>query len=94
MYRAVVAGLEAHVGTHVAASVLTRGYTPGLLTAMPVMLPGCHLAVEELEREGIWLIAADRVRGAALLVPSAVLAQVVARGAGPASALTAWFGRR
>lgn len=79
LYRAVVAGLEAHVSTHVGASVLRRGYTPGLVTALPVMLPGATVARRELELEGTPLRVADYARGAALLVPAALACHVLAR---------------
>lgn len=79
LYRAVVAGLEAHVATHVGASVLQRGYTPGVATALPVMLPGATVARRELELEGTPLRAADYARGAALLVPAALVCHGLAR---------------
>lgn len=79
LYRAVVAGLGAHVVSHVGASVAQRGYTPGVVTALPVMLPGAALARRELAREGTPLRPADYVRGAALLVPAALVCHLVAR---------------
>lgn len=45
---ATVAGLEAHLGSHVGASVLQGGYTPGVATAVPVTWPGALLAKYEL----------------------------------------------
>ncbi len=43
-YRMMVAGLHGHVGTHLLASVLHRRYTAGVMTALPVMLPGAESA--------------------------------------------------
>lgn len=79
MYRAVVAGLEGHVLTHLGASVLQRGYTAGVVTALPVMLPGTLIARRELERNGDCLKFHDTVYGVALLLPAAVTCQLVAR---------------
>ena len=79
VYRAVVAGLEAHVVSHLGASIAQRGYTAGVATALPVMLPGALAARRELRRGGVELTVMDTVRGAALLLPAAVACQVVAR---------------
>ncbi|WOP19090.1 HXXEE domain-containing protein [Raineyella sp. LH-20] len=78
-YRAVVAGLEAHVVTHLAASVIRRGYTAGVATAVPVMLPGAVFARQELRRTGMSLTTRDYLNGAAILIPVALLCQVIAR---------------
>ena len=78
-YRAVVAGLEGHVLTHVLASAMQRRYTAGVATAVPVMWPGSLLARRELRRSGAPLTAGDTVRGAVLLLPAAALCQQVAR---------------
>jgi len=82
LYRLTVAGLEAHVGTHVAASVLQRGYTPGVVTALPVMWPGARLAARDLTRHGWPLEPADYARGAAVLLPSAAACHGLARAVG------------
>lgn len=79
MYRAVVAGLEGHVVTHLVAPVVQRGYTAGVVTAVPVMLPGALIARRELERDGNGLKFQDTVNGIALLLPAAVACQLVAR---------------
>ncbi|QIK83892.1 HXXEE domain-containing protein [Sanguibacter sp. HDW7] len=79
VYRAVVAGLGAHVVTHVGASAAQRAYTPGIVTALPIMLPGAAVARRELAREGTPLCPADYVRGAALLVPAALACHILAR---------------
>ena len=52
LYRAVLAGLEGHVYTHLVASAARRGYTAGVATAVPVMLPGAVTARRELRRTG------------------------------------------
>lgn len=82
-YRAVVAGLEGHVYTHLAASAVHRGYTAGVATAVPVMLPGAVFARRELQRAGIPLRIRDYAVGASLLVPCAIISHVVARLAPP-----------
>lgn len=46
-YRSMVAGLHGHVGTHLLASVPQRRYTAGVVTALPVMLPGAESARRE-----------------------------------------------
>ncbi|WP_145998011.1 HXXEE domain-containing protein [Brevibacterium linens] len=79
IYRAVVAGLEAHVVTHLGASGAQRGYTAGVATALPVMLPGALMARRELQRDGCELRFRDTVNGVALLLPAALVCQGVAR---------------
>ncbi|WP_428844218.1 HXXEE domain-containing protein [Brevibacterium celere] len=79
VYRALVAGLEGHVATHLGASILQRGYTAGVATALPVMLPGALVARRELEREGRALQLRDSVNGVAMLLPAAVGCHVIAR---------------
>ena len=79
LYRAVVAGLGAHVGTHLGATVLARRYTAGVVTAVPVMLPGAIVAGRELTRGGIPLRARDRALGAVVLVPAALVCHLIVR---------------
>lgn len=79
LYRAVAAGLEAHVATHIGASIVQRGYTPGVVTALPVMLPGALAARRELSQQGLGLTSADTARGVALLLPAAAACHVLAR---------------
>ncbi|MGW9827138.1 uncharacterized protein with HXXEE motif [Brevibacterium pityocampae] len=83
LYRAVLAGLEAHIGTHVGASVIQRGYSAGVATVLPIMLPGVLLARRELARAGTPLAGHDRVRGAMVLVPAALVVHVLARTVPP-----------
>lgn len=79
MYRATVAGLEAHVYTHLAASIAQRGYTPGVVTAVPVMLPGAIAARRELQRSDTPLRTQDFIMGASPLIPSAIISHALAR---------------
>jgi hypothetical protein len=78
-YRAVVAGLEGHVATHLVASAIQRRYTAGVLTAVPVMLPGAAAARRELRDAGSLLTPRDYLRGAAILLPAALACQALAR---------------
>jgi hypothetical protein len=78
-YRAVVAGLGAHVGTHLGATVLARGYTAGVVTAVPVMLPGVIAASRELTRSGLPLRVRDGALGAFVLLPAAFVCHVTVR---------------
>ncbi|MCL6422008.1 HXXEE domain-containing protein [Brachybacterium sp. JHP9] len=79
LYRAVLAGLGAHVGTHLLASVAAHRYTPGVITAVPVMGAGAWAAAHDLEREGGGLSAADLRRGFAVLAPAVIVCHVLAR---------------
>jgi hypothetical protein len=84
LYRAVLAGLEAHVVSHVAASAVLGQYTAGVITAPLVMLPGARRARTALDRGGAPLLPSDTVRGSALMLGAALLAHLVARIALPA----------
>ncbi|MFC7848656.1 HXXEE domain-containing protein [Arthrobacter sp. NPDC057388] len=79
LYRAVVAGLGAHVGMHVCATVLARRYTAGVVTAVPIMLPAVIAAGRELTRGGMPLRARDRALGAVVLVPAAFVCHLIVR---------------
>lgn len=79
VYRATVAGLEAHVYTHLAASVMQRRYTAGAATALPIMLPGAVAARHELRRSGSPLRPRDYAMGVGMLLPLALLSQAAAR---------------
>ena len=78
-YRAIVAGLEGHVATHLAASAAQRSYTAGVVTALPVMHPGAAFARRELQRAGTPLRARDSLFGAAILIPAALACHALAR---------------
>ena len=79
MYRAVLAGLEGHVYTHLASSLAQRRYTAGVATALPIMLPGTIVARRELHQTHVPLQIRDFIRGAFFLLPSAVISQILAR---------------
>lgn len=79
LYRATVAGLEAHVLTHLAASVVHRGYTAGLATAVPVMLTGARIAHHKVNSAAKRLGTRDFFRGAVLLIPAAIACQALVR---------------
>ena len=51
-YRSSVAGLEAHVFTHLLSAAVARRYTSGVLTAVPIMWPGAAYARRELAALG------------------------------------------
>lgn len=79
MYRAVTAGLGAHVVSHLAASLVSRRYTPGVVTAVPVMLPGAIVAARELAADGRALTTEDLRRGAVYLLSTALAAHLLVR---------------
>lgn len=79
VYRAMVAGLGAHVGTHLGATLLARRYTAGVVTAVSVMLPGAIAAGRELTRDGMPLRTKDRALGVVVLLPAALVCHVVVR---------------
>jgi hypothetical protein len=79
LFRAVTAGLEAHVATHILASVVQKHYTAGLVTAPLAMLPGARVVRSALRRHGRPQELGDTVRGAGLLVGAALLSHLVAQ---------------
>jgi hypothetical protein len=79
LFRAVTAGLEAHVATHILAPVSQKSYTAGLVTAPLVMLPGARVVRAALRLQGQPLKSGDIARGGVLLVGAALLSHVVAR---------------
>ncbi|WP_166806336.1 HXXEE domain-containing protein [Cryobacterium serini] len=79
LYRAVLAGLEAHVVTHVATSISFKSYTAGLITAPLVMLPGARVARAELLRGGSPLLPSDTVHGGVLLFAAAIVSHFISR---------------
>lgn len=78
-YRAMVAGLQGHVATHLLASLVQRRYTAGVATALPVMLPGAESARREIRDSGEPLRSKDYAAGAALLIPAALICHILAR---------------
>lgn len=79
LFRAVTSGLEAHVLTHVLASVVSRRYTAGLITAPTVMLPSAWRVRAVLHRTGSPLGFSDTARGGALMITAAFASHLVAR---------------
>lgn len=79
LYRAVLAGLEAHVATHLLASLVLRSYTAGVVTAPLVMWPGAVLARRRLVAQGDTVTGRDVVRGVVLLAPAAAVCHGLAR---------------
>lgn len=79
LYRAVTAGLEGHVFTHLAASAVTRGYTAGVVSALAVMLPGARAASRELARDDLPLTTRDSARGIVVLIPAAFACHLIVR---------------
>ena len=77
-YRSTVAGLEAHVFTHLLSAAVARRYTSGVLTAVPVMWPGAAYARRELAALGKPLTAADW-RGAPAMGAVALAAHILVR---------------
>jgi hypothetical protein len=53
LYQAALAGFGAHAAGHVAASVVTGGYTPGVLTAPTVVAPFAWWARRALRSAGV-----------------------------------------
>ncbi|WP_210605201.1 HXXEE domain-containing protein [Brevibacterium oceani] len=78
-YRASVAGLEAHVFTHLLSAVAARRYTSGVLTALPIMWPGAAFARRELAELGRPLTASDWRLGPPTMGAIALAAHLVVR---------------
>ncbi|WP_166971146.1 HXXEE domain-containing protein [Brevibacterium atlanticum] len=78
-YRASVAGLEAHVFTHLLSAAAARRYTSGALTALPIMWPGAAFARSELASLGKPLTASDRRLGAPTMGAIALAAHLIVR---------------
>lgn len=79
LYRYAVAGLEAHVFTHLLSSLALRRYTAGVATAVPIMWPGAAYARKELDRAGIGLRGREWYIGAATMAAAALLCQTTVR---------------
>lgn len=79
IYRAVVAGLEGHVYTHLALSTSQRRYTAGVATALPIMLPAAVYARKELRQTRRPVQTRDYIRGALLLIPGTIISHIIAR---------------
>ncbi|WP_366933957.1 HXXEE domain-containing protein [Brevibacterium renqingii] len=79
LYRYAVAGLEGHVFTHLLSSLLLRGYTAGVITAVPIMWPGAAAARRELAALGKPLADAEWRNGGGLMTGVALAAQIAVR---------------
>ncbi len=79
LFQATLAGFGWHAVPHVASALVTRGYTPGALTAPTVVAPFAAWAWSRLRRAEVPI--APIPRSAALLVPGVVVgAHVAASG--------------
>ena len=74
--QATLAGFGWHAVPHVASAVVTRGYTPGVLTAPTVVVPFALWARSRLRRAGVPV--APTARAAALFGPLVVVGAHVA----------------
>ncbi len=83
-YQAALVGFGAHAGGHLAQAVLTRGYTPGVVTAPLVVAPFSWWAWRRLGAAGVRRDDRATAVGAALLLPAAALCHAVARRLAPA----------
>lgn len=78
-YRLVAAGYEAHAFTHIASSVLTRQYTVGVATALPVILPAGRVICRELNAMSQPLTWKNSALGLSLLPPTALVVHGIVR---------------
>lgn len=53
LFQCALAAFGWHSVSHVASSVIWRGYTPGIATVVPVVVPFYLLARSELKRQGV-----------------------------------------
>lgn len=53
-FQTALSGFGLHALTHLGASALVRGYTPGILTTPTVVVPYSLWAWRRLRREGVW----------------------------------------
>jgi hypothetical protein len=67
-FQTALAGFGVHGVVHLLQGLLTRGYTPGLLTAPTVVLPYSIWAWRRLKAEGVPLSAGSGLAGVALFV--------------------------
>ncbi|HEX2892867.1 MAG TPA: HXXEE domain-containing protein [Marmoricola sp.] len=78
MFRQVLLAHAAHSVWHVAASAVTRSYTPGVVTAVAVVAPHGWWALARLRQNRTWT-AADQLVQLRTAVPGAALAVVSAQ---------------
>ncbi|MFC7047018.1 HXXEE domain-containing protein [Halobacteriaceae archaeon GCM10025711] len=82
VYVTILGGFALHVGVHVAQAVVLRGYVPGLVTGVVVVVPACAYLYVVLLGEGYVSPATavvTAVVGLAVVVPTAVVAHAVGR---------------
>lgn len=79
LYRYAVAGLGAHVFTHLLSSLALRRYAAGVATAVSIMWPGAVYVRRELERGGIKLSSGEWYRGVATMAAAAMVCQTAVR---------------
>jgi hypothetical protein len=67
-FQLMLAGFGLHAIGHVASAVVTRGYTPGLVTSTIIAAPFAVWARGQLKEAGVWrpISADDTLPGAAL----------------------------
>lgn len=67
-FQLMLAGFGLHTIGHVMSAVVTRGYTPGLVTSPIVAAPFAVWAVRRLRQTDVWqpITAGDALRGTAL----------------------------
>lgn len=83
-YQAALVGFGLHAGGHVAQSVATRGYTPGVVTAPLIAAPFSLWAWQRLRAADVPRDARAAAAGAALLLPVTIAAcHAVARMLAP-----------
>lgn len=73
LYQAGLLGFGVHGFTHLANSVLWRGYTPGVATAPTVVIPFSAWALRELVRHGVLRCDARTVTTALVGLPVTIL---------------------
>ncbi|MER5332382.1 HXXEE domain-containing protein [Micromonospora sp. NPDC002717] len=68
-YQSALVGFGLHAGGHVAQAVVTRGYTPGVVTAPLVVAPFSLWAWRRLRAAGVPQAGGGAAASAALLLP-------------------------
>lgn len=83
LFQAALAAFSAHSLSHIGATIVFRGYTPGVATVPLVIVPYSLWAWPRLRRAGLVRTPAEAVRaartGVALALPVTLLGHVLAR---------------
>jgi len=83
LFQAALAAFSAHPVSHVGATMVFRGHTPGVATVLLVVVPYSLWAWPRLRRAGIVTTPAEAVRAActavALALPVTLLGHILAR---------------